>query len=242
MQLTDTHISAGEDDTLAGVDTTGTLQDVIAAVKRHEDLDLALVTGDLAETPTGDTYNKLAELLRQVRMPVHCLPGNHDDPELMQRLLNTGNVSTAGNLTCGNWSIILLDTHSPGEQGGYLCATELATLDAALQNSRDRHVLVCLHHQPVDIHSPWMDRMALKNSDALFRVLDRHGNIRGIVWGHIHQDFTATRNGVLLFGSPSTCIQFRPQAEVATIDDKPPAYRRFTLAEDGGIQTRVHWL
>ena len=242
VQMTDTHISADEDDTLAGVDTTRTLLDVIAAVKRHEDLDMALLTGDLAETPTEDTYNKLVAMLRQVQLPVYCLPGNHDDPELMQRLLNTANVSTANFISCGNWSIVLLNTHRAGEHGGYLAAAELSSLDAALQRSRDKHVLICLHHQPVNIHSPWMDRMALENGEALFQVLDRHTNVRGIIWGHIHQEFTTTRNGVLLLGSPSTCIQFRPQANEASVDGKPPAYRTLTLVEDGDIQTRVHWV
>ena len=242
MQMTDTHISTVEDDTLGGVNTTGTLLDVITAVKRHGDLELALLTGDLAETPDEGTYNKLARLLQQVELPVYCLPGNHDDPELMQRLLNTANVSTANFITCGNWSIILLNTHEPGKEGGYLSATELDGLAEALERSVDRHVLICLHHQPVNIHSPWMDRMALENAAALFQVLDRHNNIRGIIWGHIHQEFTTTRNGVLLLGSPSTCIQFRPHSDEASVDSKPPAYRTLTLADDGAIETHVHWL
>ena len=130
--MTDTHISADGDELLAGVDTTGTLLDVIAAVNSHEDLELALLTGDLAETPDVSTYKKLAGLLRKVELPVCCLPGNHDDPQLMQRLLNTGNASTANFITCGNWSIILLNTHEPGNEGGYLSATELAGLAEAL--------------------------------------------------------------------------------------------------------------
>ena len=242
VQMTDTHISIDERDTLAGVNTTETLLDVITAVKSHEDLDLALLTGDLAETPTEDTYKKLAKLLQLVNLPVYCLPGNHDDPLIMRRALNTDGVSTANFLTCGTWSIILLNTHEPGKEGGYLSATELAGLAEALERSAGRHVLICLHHQPVNIHSPWMDRMALENSEALFRVLDRHNNIRGIIWGHIHQEFRTVRNGVLLLGSPSTCIQFRPQSDEASVDAKPPAYRTLTLTDTGEIRTRVHWL
>ena len=209
-QLTDTHISADPDELLAGVNTTDTLLDVIAAVKRHKDLDLVLLTGDLAETPCADTYKKLAELLRRVEAPVHCLPGNHDDPRLMRRWLNSGHVSTANFLTCGSWSIILLNTHRAGDKGGYLSAAELSRLDEALERSRGRQVLVCLHHQPVSIHSPWMDAMALENSAALFQALDRHDNVRGITWGHIHQEFSMIRNGALLLGSPSTCVAVPP--------------------------------
>ena len=242
VQLTDTHISPDPDALLAGVNTTDTLLDVINAVNRHENLDLALLTGDLASEPSLKVYEKLAGILRRLELPVYCLAGNHDDPELMERLLNRANIGTANYLTGGTWAIILLNTHKPGSEGGYLSATELCRLDAALEGSRGKHVLVCLHHHPVSIRSPWMDAMALENSEALFRVLDPHDNVRGLLWGHIHQEFSMIRNGVLLLGSPSTCVQFLPQAEQAGVDARPPAYRTLTLAADGVIRTRVRWL
>ena len=241
-QLTDTHISADPDELLAGVNTTDTLLDVIDAVNRHGNLDLALLTGDLASDPSAEVYEKLAGILRRLELPVYCLAGNHDDPGLMERLLNRANTGTANYLTGGTWAIILLNTHKPGSEGGRLSAAELTRLDAALERSRGRHVLVCLHHHPVSIRSPWMDSMALENGEALFRALDRHDNVRGIIWGHIHQEFSVTRNGVLLLGSPSTCVQFLPQAEQAGVDARPPAYRTLSLGADGAIRTRVHWL
>lgn len=241
-QLTDTHISAGENETLGGVNTTDTLFEVLGALERHADMDLVLLTGDLVNEPSVPVYEKIAGILDGVGLPVCCLAGNHDDPLLMQRLLNSGNVTTANFITAGAWSIILLNTHQPGEEGGNLSAGELSFLDTALERSRDRHGLVCLHHHPISIHSPWMDSMALENSDALFRILDRHDNVRGIIWGHIHQEYATTRNGALLLGSPSTCVQFPPRAEQAGIDPRPPAYRTLALAADGAIHTQVHWL
>ena len=177
-QLTDTHIFADDNELLAGVNTTDTLLDIINAVKRHEDLDLVLLTGDLANNPSVAVYEKLAGILRQLELPVYCLAGNHDDPELMERLLNRDNISAANFLTGPAWSIILLNTHQPGSDAGCLSTTELSRLDTALARSRGRHVLVCLHHHPVTIGSPWMDSMALENSAALFKALDRHDNVR----------------------------------------------------------------
>ena len=247
VQLTDTHISADVDATLAGVNTAETLLDVLAALKHGAAPDAVLLTGDLAETPSAAAYNRLAGMLRDLDAPVFCLPGNHDDPALMRRRLNRGKLSTARFLTGRGWSVILLNSHVPGEHGGELSAAELARLDTALAHADDKHadnkhVLVCLHHPPVSIDSPWMDAMALKNGAALFRVLDRHDSVRAVIWGHIHQEFSTSRNGVLLLGSPSTCVQFKPHATQAGTDSKPPAYRTLVLAEDGEIRTRVHWL
>ena len=241
IQLTDTHISAAGDELLAGVNTTATLLDVIASVNRRESDDIVLLTGDLANTPSVKTYKKLAELLHRIKLPVFCLPGNHDDPQLMQQFLNTDNISTTNFLTCGSWSVVLLNTRLAGEDAGYLSAGELLFLDETLKRSADKHVLICLHHHPVSIHSPWMDAMGLKNSEAMFDILDRYENVRGVIWGHIHQAFTASRNETLLLGSPSTCIQFLPGSNETGIDTKPPAYRSLALAENGGIQTCIHW-
>ena len=242
VQLTDTHLSANEDDSLAGVNTTETLCHVIAALQRNENPDLVVITGDLAETPDQQTYKKLALLSQGIDAPVFCLAGNHDDPAMMQELLNTGNVSTANFLSVGRWSIVLLNSHEAGEHAGYLSAAELSALDTALQRSRDRYVLICLHHPPVNIQSLWMDSMGLKNNNAMFQIVDRYRNVKGIIWGHIHQEFSRRRNGALLLGSPSTCVQFLPRSERAAIDDKPPAYRTLTLTDDGIIQTHIHWL
>ena len=242
VQLTDTHLPANADDTLVGVNTSATLGNVIAALQRREAPDLVVITGDLAETPAPQAYKKLVELTQRINAPVFCLPGNHDDPAMMRELLNTGNLSTANFLSIGRWSIILLNTHKAGARAGYLSAAGLADLDTALQRSADRYVLICLHHPPVTIQSPWMDAMGLKNNGALFQITDRYRNVKGIIWGHIHQEFSAHRNGALLLGSPSTCIQFLPHSERAAIDDKPPAYRDLTLTDDGVIRTRIHWL
>ena len=241
IQLTDSHISADKNELFAGVDTTDTLSAVIAAVNRHENIDVVLMTGDLVHTPSVGGYEKLAELLTRLEPPVFCLPGNHDDPLLMRRLLNTGNISTANFLTSGPWTIILLNTHQPGKEGGYLSEAELSRLDEALERSADKHALICLHHHPVSIHSPWMDAMRLKNSEAFFQTLDRHVNVKGVIWGHIHQEFTATRNNILLLGSPSTCIQFAPRSEEFQFDASPPAYRTLSLNKNGKIQTRIYY-
>lgn len=242
VQLTDPHICVDAADTLAGVNTTSTLLAVIAALGRDESPDAALLTGDLVESPSAAAYDKLAEILQELDAPVFCLPGNHDDPALMRRCLNRGRISTAPFLMGGNWSVILLNSHVQGEHGGELSAAELARLDAALARADGKHVLVGLHHPPVSIGSPWMDAMALKNGAALFRVLNRHDSVRGVVWGHIHQEFSTSRNGVLLLGAPSTCVQFKPRAAQAGIDGKPPGYRTLVLTDEGLIRTRVHWL
>ena len=84
-----------------------------------------------------------------------------------------------------------------------------------------------------------MDGMRLNNPEALFSILDNHPHIKGILWGHIHQEFMLERNGMLLLASPSTCVQFKPQTEKYMKDDLAAGYRYLKLHSSGEIETRV---
>ena len=42
--------------------------------------------------------------------------------------------------------------------------------------------------------------------DVFDEVLDRHDNVRALLWGHIHQAFDQSRNGVRLLATPSTGV------------------------------------
>jgi Icc protein len=82
----------------------------------------------------------------------------------------------------------------------------------------------------------------LQNAEEFFDVIDRNPNVRGIVWGHVHQSYDALRNGVRLLATPSTCAQFLPHAEQFALDRQPPGYRTLELKADGSILTDLFWI
>jgi Icc protein len=243
VQITDTHIYADDTGIFKGIDTQTSLAGVVHAICRLPQApDAVLLTGDLAHDPVPDAYRSLAGLLHEIPAPVFCLPGNHDDPELMQAELNSGNVSTAKQIDCGLWRILMLDTHLPGSHGGCLAPEELAFLRRSLLQDAASHLLIALHHHPVAIASAWMDDMMLENADAFWTLADHHNRLRGVLWGHIHQFYHGRRNKVALFGTPSTCVQFRPGTAAPVMDELSPAFRQFVLYPDGMIETKVRWV
>jgi 3',5'-cyclic-AMP phosphodiesterase len=135
-----------------------------------------------------------------------------------------------------------LDSCQPGMASGQLSASTLAQLDAALGSAPGRHCLVTLHHHPVPMASRWLDRVGLENAADFFSIVDRHRNVRAIVWGHVHQAYDGLRKGVRLLATPSTCAQFVPHADEFAIDRRPPAYRTLELQSDGGLLTEVVWV
>lgn len=99
--------------------------------------------------------------------------------------------------------------------------------------------MVCLHHHPVDIGSDWMEKIGLKNRDAFWQVIDRHPQVKVVLWGHIHQDLQQQRNGVQLLASPSTCIQFARGSSDFAVEPLAPGYRWFELEASGDYSTEV---
>ncbi len=242
IQLTDTHIFASQGETFDGVDTAVSLQMVIDYIVLHEHPDLVIVTGDLVHFPSEEAYQRLSVILDPLVCPVICLPGNHDDPAMMLQFFVDQKIKVISRWCQGSWGILLLNSHLPAEHGGFLNKDELDRLKLTLEEQGDRPTLIALHHQPVPIQSPWMDAMALTNPDELWDVLDRFSNIKGLIWGHTHQQFKQQRNGTWLLGTPSTCVQFKPHSMQFEADSLSPAYRCLKLYEDGLIQTMVTYL
>ena len=242
IQFTDLHLFGQEDGCLRGVPTLPALSTALAHARLGAwPPDALLVTGDIVQDdPAG--YAHFRRLFGSLAVPVLCLPGNHDDPARMRQVLADPPFVAGGHLELGRWRVILLDSVVPGKAGGALSQTSLAALDAALAQAGERPALVCLNHHPVPMHSRWLDQVGLSNADDFFAVIDRHPNVRGIVWGHVHQNFDALRNGVRLLATPATCAQFRPLAEQFELDPRPAAYRTLELHPDGTIMTDLVWV
>lgn len=242
IQLTDPHLYASASETLRGIETLPALERTLAHAREHEPVpDAYLVTGDLVQDDPGG-YAHFRRCFGGLGKPVLCLPGNHDEPETMRRALAGEPFRIGGVHDLGGWRIVLLDSTVAGSAGGRLAPEELGMLDEALAAAPARHALVCLHHHPVRMSSRWLDQVGLENSGELFAVIERHRQVRALVWGHVHQSFDQLRKGVRLLATPSTCAQFLPRADDFAIDDKPPAYRILRLREDGSLLTEVTWV
>ncbi|MBI5040318.1 MAG: 3',5'-cyclic-AMP phosphodiesterase [Gammaproteobacteria bacterium] len=243
IQLTDTHLSDPADGTLRGFNTAQSLAAVVEHIRTHEPrIDGILATGDLSHDGGTPSYRRFVQLLAPLDAPIYCLPGNHDALNIFSCALKGSRVHSGGRLLADNWQLIFLDSAAPGAVHGHLRPAELARLENALREHPERHTLICLHHQPVPIGSAWLDKLILDNADALFEVVDRHSQVRGILWGHVHQTFDMTRNDVRLLSSPSTCIQFKPGCDDFTLDDKAPGYRWLALHGNGNIDTDIVYI
>jgi Icc protein len=214
------------------------LDDVLALVNdNHQEVDLMLVTGDLANESTLSAYQRLHQTLSDsLHYPFAWLPGNHDDPAVMATLGETVNAKVH---VLGSWVTILLNSRVEGCIYGHISEDELQFLDDVLTEHNDKHVMVCLHHQPVPIGSQWMDNYIVRNAHDFWSVIDQHSQVKIVLWGHIHQEFSDTYNNIALLATPSTCIQFTPGQKDFHVETAMPGYRWLELNSDGSFDSGV---
>ena len=240
VQITDFHIFADPEFVYKGILPTKTLQRVLAAIEElPAKPDLLLATGDLVSEGDPEGYHTLSKLLGQMGIPVAVLPGNHDIPENMQQFLAGEAISYGHTRHIADWTIIMLDSTQPGMVPGRLSPATLQSLLKNLTQNCHKHVLVALHHHPVLVNSSWMDTLKLENSEEFLQIIDAHPQVRGVVFGHVHQEFNGVRGDIRLLGAPSTGLQFAPGTPNMVFDAAPPGYRLLQLHEDGNINTRV---
>jgi Icc protein len=236
IQLTDLHLMQEPEREMCHVNTDASLRAVIELVGEHGHRpDLVLATGDLSQDGSAPAYERLRHVLSQTNWPVRCLPGNHDDPRVMREVLGPW---TDPVVDIGAWRIVMLDSTIPGSNAGHLSDDQLDLLDAAARDE-GRHVLVALHHNPIQVASGYTDTMMLENAPTLFQRLAELPRTRVLLWGHVHHALDRRRLHLRLLATPSTCFQFGIRDGKHVIDPSPPGYRWLKLYQDGSFATGI---
>ncbi|HDF2342935.1 TPA: 3',5'-cyclic-AMP phosphodiesterase [Morganella morganii] len=243
LQITDTHLFAGETDTLLGINTLHSYHAVLdAIVKQQLPADLIVATGDLVQDQSTRAYQRFTDGIARLPAPCVWLPGNHDyQPSMAQELAAAGISSSKQVLLGDQWQILLLDSQVQGVPHGELSDDQLIWLDNCLARQPDRHTVVMLHHHPLASGCTWLDQHSLRNSHMLAEVLTRYQNIEGILCGHIHQDMDVMWNGIRMLATPSTCVQFKPHCTNFTLDTAAPGWRylELTTGDNPSLTTQL---
>jgi len=204
-QLSDTHLFAAVDGNLRGLNTADSLARVVVQVQALEP-DLVLVTGDLSQDETPESYDRLRHLLNPLRIPIHYLVGNHDNGAAMQQAWGEQSATSLRALQVAGWQLVLLNSTVPEVVWGALSAETVDWLDEQLSQCQ-LPTLIALHHPPIVPSSDWNGEV-LTNPEVLYQVVDRHPHIRLVIAGHIHQPLHYQRGSVAYLTAPSTCLQY----------------------------------
>jgi 3',5'-cyclic-AMP phosphodiesterase len=243
VQLSDTHLFADLDGKLVGVTTSLSLRSVLATLgERTPRPDLLLLTGDLSQDESLESYQYLQTWLVKLGIPNYWLPGNHDNIERLQAALTTDLCSQRQSFYRGGWKFLLLNSQLTGNVYGELSSQTLMWLELELQSDSETPTLIACHHPPFAVGSPWIDNISLRHPEAFLAICDRYPQIKLVLSGHVHQAASYTRNDVTFLTCPSTCIQFQSQSDAFAVTSQPPGCRLLTLYPEGHFETEILWV
>lgn len=239
VQITDMHLAHSEQILLKGVNTAETLSRVLAAIQQTS-YDWLVATGDISEDFSAGSYALFKQLLaRQNISSLVCLSGNHDDPALMQKVLESIALPTA--FCQGEWLFIGFNTPIRGEDTGEIAAADLARLELLLTQHSAKYVAIFMHHHVLPVQSRWIDRYNLINAAAFLALIARHGKVRAVISGHVHQASVTEYQGTLFYTTPATSLQFVPFNDHAEVAIAPPAWRKWSFWPDGHISDNIFY-
>ena len=244
IQITDMHLLSDKKAKLLGIDTYSTFSAVMDEIEQLQlDYDLIVATGDISQDGSEAAYARIARRCAALTIPCLWLPGNHDEYKPMKAVFDRYKLHPGKIILLGEeWVIVLLNTQVKNENYGYLSTEAFAQLKYVRAQFPTRYILVFLHHHPIVSGSAWLDQHCLKNSSQLLKEIADCQRIKGIGYGHIHQNSEIQHLDCLFFATLSTCFQFKASCSTFTLENKQPGWRMISLYSDGSIMTEVQCL
>ena len=243
IQISDTHLFGDKNRKINGSNSYANLKSVLHHIALNQKPDLIMVTGDLSQDCTFESYQHLANLLNKTHSKYFLLPGNHDDVDVINKVFDFNwikdNVDYCFDLN--NWFINVIDTSLYPEVGGELSEKQLKHLENNLTKNKNKSTLVFMHHHPVVVESEWLDEYILKNANDFNNVIKKNPQVKAVLFGHIHQAFEKNISGTFYGSTPASCYQVQPKTKTFTIEKLTAGYRLIELHEDK-FSSKVVWL
>jgi len=256
IHISDHHLFESENLFEYGFSTVYAFRQVLRHISSNvgQKADFLVTTGDLAKTPSANTYQYIVELL-QARstpalspgqllispeglqdFPMYVLPGNLDDRDNFYRhllpqtphmpLMNFFFEHKGIRFVCLDW----------GPQAKAIGSPEMFDfLATALQT--ELPLILLMHHHITPVGFQWMDDFLADNLGDFFSLISGK-NILGIFCGHTHCTYETTVQGIPVYGVRSTAPQFVPQATPLLCLEAP--HYRLVNVNNGVLTTQIY--
>ncbi|MBR2094706.1 MAG: metallophosphoesterase [Fibrobacter sp.] len=237
-QISDPHI--GETECLVqGIDVR---KNFLAAYNSESmrDLDLLVLSGDLAnEDAEPGAYSFIANLLKESKVPVCVIPGNHDDVEVMGKFFDLEGRVCDGKCyyryDIGGRSIFFLDSAD-----GTVSDKQLSWLESEAAKV-EGEIILFLHHPPCYCGHKFMDmKYSMKNIHEVQAALARIKNLKHIFTGHYHFEKQVEIGNQIVYVTPSTQMQIDPNQSVFCLSSAAPGWRVIEWGENF-LESKVYF-
>jgi Icc protein len=210
-----------------------------------------ILSGDIVNGPESYEYGRAAEILEPLPIPLHPLPGNHDDRDLLRSAFPSHQgVADCGEFIqyeaeCAGLRLLVLDTLDAGNSdgGGRLDEARLGWLAERLGERPGEPVLIAMHHPPILTGMRGFDEIGLPEADRghLREVLEG-SETRLIVAGHVHRTMAGALGSTRVLTVPSVNLQSRLDLSGSTAIElvaDPPGFAVHAFNEAIGIVSHI---
>lgn len=203
--------------------------------------DFVLHTGDVAYDKDEQSYQAARDILSAINAPVYYLAGNHDDPAALQRTMlgaEVGQDPFEYEFEVNGVQIVTVDSNRPAEPPrGKVSADQLVRLERIARADDDRPLVVATHHNALPVGTVWWDEyMRLENGADFHRaLLPARDRLRGVFFGHVHQNTDTLRDGILYVSTTSSWTQiFNYPGQIETENERAalPGFSVVTITRD----------
>ncbi|MDR2460975.1 MAG: metallophosphoesterase [Deltaproteobacteria bacterium] len=211
-QISDLHILANRGIAHGVGDTSvylEALEEHLAALTPA--LDGLVITGDLADKGEREAYVFIKNVFSSWKIPIWIVPGNHDlRVNLVQELgaycpaIKALLPFLCYSVDMGPIQLIMLDSVVEGEHHGGIDQQVADWLEARLEGTKDKLVMVFAHHPPFLSFMGDMD-LPFENADRLIKILSRNPQVL-FACGHLHCGLTTFFQGVRAVVAPPVSL------------------------------------
>ena len=243
IQISDTHLFADDELDIFGVKSNLKFEEVMNKIIEEDchDTDMIFLTGDISQDETAASYQKIAQHLSKLDIPVYWIPGNHDDLLQVEAVFqHAKNFNRGRKLSLANWHLIFLNTKIDGRDDGQLSQSELSMLSEELLVSPvNKKIAIVMHHHPAPVGTPLIDNYILKNTTDFWDIVTGT-KVELIICGHVHGDYRFKHNNIMIESSPATCLQWEKGTKDLKTDMKI-GYKIYHFNHNGYKATAKIW-
>ncbi len=202
-------------------------------------VDAVVITGDIADHGLPSEYEQVRELLAPSPQPVLYCPGNHDRRAAFRKTLlgEDGDPDAGGPVNrvhqLGDVLFVLCDSTIPGRDDGLLADATLGWLGEVLSGHPGMPAILCCHHPPADLHSPYPDGLRQFGEQRLAHLLAGQPQVAAILCGHAHTAAATSFAGRPLRVAPGVASTLvLPWEHGGMVNEQAPVAVAFHVLDD----------
>ena len=204
VQVSDTHLqdSSRKDGTRLLGSSEKLLKDTVSQINNIKDLDFALITGDLVDTPKESLVDKFIEITEGFEYPLYVTLGNHDvsvgglgKKGFVKKFTSVNSLSFTDGMPYYSFSpnakftVICLDGTTDkviSANGSIQDKKQFDWLEKELEENKDKFVIIAMHFPLVEPYKSDSHRFLEPDRSKLLNLINSYPNVIGVFTGHYH--------------------------------------------------------